>query len=672
MKDQETIAVRVSAAGSQEQFPPEIDPIGSLLINAGEPWTYQLVGEDLNNQRLTYRLNGDLPQGLELNAMTGLITWTPMESQLGQYDLVAAVSDGESEDSTTMVIIVQDANSQSNSNRPPVFEQLPLQRVIAGQSLSFEISAMDETPMMLMYEADMLPEGATFNPGLKLFSWTPRANQGGTSHDAVFVVSDGEYRAFLSVSIEVTRMMSLCPADPAGTSGGSVPLGEGMTLQDRVLCDEAEIDNYEITLNRLGRVDVTANFVHAEGDIDLYLFDSVGQRIAFANGYTDEERLTSSALAPGTYRLEVKIYSGGGPSIYSVGYTVIEESMTCMSDVLEGMGNNTQETATSINPAQDYTLGLCAGDIDYYSFNVNRGDQIEITASFGHVLSDIDLLLVTPNSTNGWPFEQWYASTENDNESIVVPSAPVAGQYILEVKQVSPDREPQYDLRIDLTPPEECAPDRFEPSDSSQNSYRLSPELYGDLRACADEDWFETDIPPGRSLIIYITYEEGTPIIDAQDSTGLITPVAQTFFTPVDGCLSNRFNCKRYQIDPGASGGLVQYGVSFFEIGVEYDIRVRLGDEVGAPCFDELDCNSGYECLDHFDVYQFESGLCAKSCGQDTDCGTHRACITDGFGEQICVQRCDTGFSCRYEFSCTPGLLTSDDLTVSACLSDNF
>ena len=218
----------------------------------------------------------------------------------------------------------------------------------------------------------------------------------------------------------------------------------------------------------------------------------------------------------------------------------------------------------------------------------------------------------------------------------------------------------------------ECEDDRLEPSDTPQNSFTAAPNLYQDLTACADEDWYRTAVDAGRSLIIYLTYDEGTPIVTAQGPLGEITPVAQTFFAPVDGCLSERANCKRFQIDPGLDGGDVRYGVSFFELGVIYDIRIRLGDEAGAPCFDQLDCNPGYECIASFDVYNFSNGLCAKDCRSDSDCGSNRACLTDNFGNNICAQRCDTGLNCRYEFACNQGLRTSDGLTVSACLSPEF
>ena len=121
LKDQETIAVRVSAAGSQESFPPSIDPISDQLLTVGQPWTYQLVGEDPNGQPLVYRLDGPIPLGLTFDATTGVAQWTPMPADVGRFDLRAGVSDGEAEATTPMRLIVRDANDQNSTNTPPVF-----------------------------------------------------------------------------------------------------------------------------------------------------------------------------------------------------------------------------------------------------------------------------------------------------------------------------------------------------------------------------------------------------------------------------------------------------------------------------------------------------------------------------------------------------------------------
>ena len=51
----------------------------------------------------------------------------------------------------------------------------------------------------------------------------------------------------------------------------------------------------------------------------------------------------------------------------------------------------TAEAASPISTGQDYSLGLCRNDIDYFSFNVQRADQITINTLFSHANSDIDI-----------------------------------------------------------------------------------------------------------------------------------------------------------------------------------------------------------------------------------------------------------------------------------------
>lgn len=670
LKDQETIAVRVSAAGSMEDFPPAIDPISDQLLTVNQPWSYQLVGEDPNGQQLVYRIDGAIPLGLSFDATTGVAQWTPSVADVGSYDLVAAVSDGQDEATTPLRLIVRDENNQSSTNTPPMFNPLPPQQVNAGEMLIFEVSAMDDNPANLVYAAERLPDGAEFNPNARRFIWTPSAAEAGNSYDAVFVVNDEEFRSYLRVSIEVLRVTSACPADPAGMSGGEAPLSEGAQLSDRVICDSSEVDRYQITLNREAVLDITALFNMEDGDLDLILYNSTGGQIASATGVTGEERMLSDVLSPGTYTVEVILYGGGGPILYQIGYTLIDPADACMPDTYEGGGNNTVSTAAPIPTNQTIPLNLCSGDTDYFSFYANRGELINVTALFRHMIADIDLRLIGPNSDDEG--QMWYASSVTDNETIEVISAPTTGDYIIEVRRFQSDREVAYDLSVTTTPPPPCDGDRFEPENNSLSGAEpLVPELYRDLTSCPDADWYSSVIPAGRSLILYLTFDEGEPTVSAQGQGGLALPVTpRTFNAPVDGCVTDRETCKRYQIDPSPNGERVNYEVSFDRIGVEYDIRVRVGDEVGATCVDELDCNEGFLCYEEFDVFAFSNNLCAKECNEDGDCGRDRACMLGEDGFNLCMQRCDRGLSCRSSFTCQPGILTTAGQSASLCLSE--
>lgn len=673
LKDQETIAVSVSAAGSSQPLPPRLDPIGDQLLIAGQLWSYQLVGEDPNGQALTYRLNGMIPVGMELNPMTGLVHWTPTIADVGRKSLLAAVSDGESEVTQPMTLIVRDSNEMSSTNTPPVFDQLPPQQVIAGETLTFMINARDDQPSSLVYAEEMLPQGAQFLPGSRTFSWSPSQDQAGNVYDAVFRVSDPDFRNFLRVQIEVLHPARDCPPDQAGMRGGQASLADGVNLQSRQLCDQSEVDLYLITLNQTRALEIIVTFDDRQGDIDILLKSSTGALIGSSTGVTGTERITTQGLDSGNYILEVRLFDRGGPILYSVGYTTLDPSAVCMDDPFEGsLGNQTEATASPLPTMMTHTLSLCSQDIDFFSFHVDRGQSINVNAIFRHDIANIDLRLIAPRDASGLPFTTWSATSFTNNEEIEVPSAPISGVYKLEVRQNPADREINYDLSVELGQATFCSNDRLEPNDDISDAEPLTPQLYYNLSSCSDEDWFRTQVPTGRSLILYLTYDFGTPIVEATGSYGDLIPTSVTFDDPVDGCLPERVQCKRYQIDPGPSGGLVSYNISFFEVGTDYELRVRVGDEVGAACADELDCNPGFQCLSDFDTYQFYDGLCAEPCSSNAECGSNRVCMIDYFGDGYCMQRCDQGLSCRYQFECQSGISTVSGEVAAVCLSNDF
>jgi hypothetical protein len=70
--------------------PALVNP-GNQTSNVGDGIALQLIGSDLNNDRLTYSATG-LPPGLQLSSTTGLIAGTV--NALGSYPVMVAVSDG--------------------------------------------------------------------------------------------------------------------------------------------------------------------------------------------------------------------------------------------------------------------------------------------------------------------------------------------------------------------------------------------------------------------------------------------------------------------------------------------------------------------------------------------------------------------------------------------------
>ncbi|KQC11960.1 MAG: hypothetical protein APR54_10310 [Candidatus Cloacimonas sp. SDB] len=73
--------------------PPIIQSSPSLNVKLGDTYSYQVDAIDDNDDDLTYSLIL-APGGMTINSSTGLISWTPIEAQVGENDVKVKVSDG--------------------------------------------------------------------------------------------------------------------------------------------------------------------------------------------------------------------------------------------------------------------------------------------------------------------------------------------------------------------------------------------------------------------------------------------------------------------------------------------------------------------------------------------------------------------------------------------------
>jgi len=74
-----------------------------------------------------------------------------------------------------------------------------------GEHLTFTVAATDPDNDSLIYSASNLPEGASFDPGTRTFSWTPRYDQAGV-YTVHFEVSDGELTDAEDITITVVQL----------------------------------------------------------------------------------------------------------------------------------------------------------------------------------------------------------------------------------------------------------------------------------------------------------------------------------------------------------------------------------------------------------------------------------------------------------------------------------
>ena len=145
---------------------------------------------DVPAQTLTFSLQGTVPAGVAIDSASGVMTWTPSESQGGTApSITIRVSDSGTPSlfaERTFIVTVGEVNVA------PVLAAVGNKTVNEGALLTFTVSASDvDLPAQtLTYSATGLPSGATFNAGTRTFSWIPSESQGGTAPSITFRVTD--------------------------------------------------------------------------------------------------------------------------------------------------------------------------------------------------------------------------------------------------------------------------------------------------------------------------------------------------------------------------------------------------------------------------------------------------------------------------------------------------
>jgi hypothetical protein len=141
--------------------PPVIDSQPIVTAAAGQPYQYQVAAHDPNNAALSYLLYR-APQGMTIDAQTGLITWQPTTASPGQGPVVLEVY------SSRGSVAVQQFTIAVTGVNAPVFD--PLAATVdgqEGQQLQISVNATDTGGLPLVYWADNLPPGRSSTPPSK-------------------------------------------------------------------------------------------------------------------------------------------------------------------------------------------------------------------------------------------------------------------------------------------------------------------------------------------------------------------------------------------------------------------------------------------------------------------------------------------------------------------------
>lgn len=119
------------------EFPPVLEHIGNRSLMQNVPFVLQLKATDRDTKDvLTFSSEGDL----FTVPSSGLINFTPRQEDVGDHSMVLKVSDGELEDTDTVLFRVVDVNDA------PTLEAMPDQKADNRHEFVYKVPAKDKDP----------------------------------------------------------------------------------------------------------------------------------------------------------------------------------------------------------------------------------------------------------------------------------------------------------------------------------------------------------------------------------------------------------------------------------------------------------------------------------------------------------------------------------------------
>jgi uncharacterized protein YkwD/chitodextrinase len=242
LSDSETITITVSGGNG----PPVLDPIGDKQICEGDWLEFEISANDPDGDILTYSA-WNLPDGAVFDAETHTFSWTPDFEGAGNYTVSFTVTDDGNpplSNSETITIAVLACDS------PPELDYIGDWSASEGELLAFTISASDPNGEGLTFSASGLPDGASFDPGTRLFSWIPNYDQAGIYDDVVFVVTDNG-SPLLSDSEAITITVTDMNRPPVLAPIGNWTVSEGELLEFTVTANDPDGDALTVSASGL-------------------------------------------------------------------------------------------------------------------------------------------------------------------------------------------------------------------------------------------------------------------------------------------------------------------------------------------------------------------------------------------------------------------------------------
>jgi hypothetical protein len=272
-------------------------------------------------------------------------------------------------------------------------------------------------------------------------------------------------------------------------------------------------DYYRVTASATGTLTVSLAFQHAQGDIDLEIYNAAQTRLGISESVLNAEQLSISAVAGQFYYVRVFGFEGAINPNYTMTINQPDGTGGEPGDLLEN--NDTFATARSLAPAdQTYSsLSIDApNDDDYYSIVPITSGTLTVSLAFLHNQGDIDLEVYNSAQTR-------LALSDSTVNAESISIQVVAGQtYFIRAFGFEGAVNPNYSMTIDhpVIPPG----DPLEENDTfaAARALSASDQTYNNLsiEVLNDDDYYSIVPAATGTLGVSLAFQNSQGNIDLQ------------------------------------------------------------------------------------------------------------------------------------------------------------
>ncbi len=372
-------------------------------------------------------------------------------------------------------------------------------------------------------------------------------------------------------------------------------VGNADLYQDMILCSGDE-DWFAIEVPAGEGVNVRIDFVDADGDLEMKLYDSSLDQVDSSTSYSNdyEEVSCTRVSADATFYVEVYGYSGAENDYTMEVSNPGGVTIDCTDGGLEP--NDTAQDATPVAAGEHTGLFICDTDpldTDWYSVTVAAGGRLEASIAFDSDDGNLNLYLYESDGTTQVDSSTGYSS---DTETVYGPRVTADTTFLINVVASSLTWAAPYTLTVVEHPPIDCSDGGYEPNDEAADATPIGAGDQTGLLICQtdplDVDWYSLSILDGERLHFSIAFDhnQGDLNLYMYESDGT---------TQVDSSTGYSSDTEEVQ-SPRARGDstylvkVVPYSASYIYFDVTYDMSVTVDPPI--VCNDD-----GWEPNDDFD-----------------------------------------------------------------------